>query len=238
MGASLSTHITALHGFLGQPSDFAPLQKNLKAQNIELQALNLNQLKIPLDQMDEYLYSQQPPGFDRYYLLGYSQGGRLALEALRSQVNGTKKQWNGFIFISTNPGLQNENEKAMRHKNDLNWGQKILSLEWNEFIKQWNSQEVFTHSQEPARVEVNYSKETLVWQLDQWSLARQSDSWRALQDVNIPVLWLSGERDKKFCLLSEQLNGPCLKKILVPHSGHRVIFDNSDELFYSINHWL
>jgi 2-succinyl-6-hydroxy-2,4-cyclohexadiene-1-carboxylate synthase len=108
--------ITALHGFLGAPSDW-----NL------LRDAGFIIDTPPLDAI--------PPRGDT--LLGYSLGGRLALHALLAGA-----QYNRAIFISTGLGVEDEAARAARRDSDEAWAQRFRSEDWNTVIDAWNAQPV------------------------------------------------------------------------------------------------
>jgi 2-succinyl-6-hydroxy-2,4-cyclohexadiene-1-carboxylate synthase len=108
--------ITALHGFLGAPSDWNFLCD--AGFTIETP---------PLDAI--------PPRGDT--LLGYSLGGRLALHALLAGA-----QYDRAIFISTGLGIEDESTRAARRASDEAWAHRFESEEWDSVIDAWNAQPV------------------------------------------------------------------------------------------------
>ena len=108
--------ITALHGFLGAPSDWNFLRDAGFAIDTP-----------PLDAI--------PPRGDT--LLGYSLGGRLALHALLAGA-----RYERAIFISTGLGIEDESARAARRASDQAWAHRFESDDWDTVIKAWNAQPV------------------------------------------------------------------------------------------------
>jgi 2-succinyl-6-hydroxy-2,4-cyclohexadiene-1-carboxylate synthase len=108
--------ITALHGFLGAPSDW----NFLRDAGVAIEA-------PPLDAI--------PPSGDT--LLGYSLGGRLALHALLAGAH-----YDRAIFISTGLGIDDETARAARRVSDEAWAHRIESDDWDTVINAWNAQPV------------------------------------------------------------------------------------------------
>lgn len=73
------------------------------------------------------------------WLCGYSLGGRLAMQAVLAHP----PLWKGAVFVSANPGLEDEAEKAARRAKDAEWAVKCLSAPWEDFLKEWDAQGVF-----------------------------------------------------------------------------------------------
>jgi 2-succinyl-6-hydroxy-2,4-cyclohexadiene-1-carboxylate synthase len=108
--------ITALHGFLGAPSDW----NFLRDAGFAIEA-------PPLDAI--------PPRGD--ILLGYSLGGRLALHALLAGAH-----YDRAIFISTGLGIEDESARAARRASDEAWAHRFESDDWGTVINAWNAQPV------------------------------------------------------------------------------------------------
>jgi 2-succinyl-6-hydroxy-2,4-cyclohexadiene-1-carboxylate synthase len=108
--------ITALHGFLGAPSDWNFLRD--AGFTIETS---------PLDAI--------PPRGDT--LVGYSLGGRLALHALLAGAH-----YDRAIFISTGLGIEDEAARSARRASDEAWAHRFESDDWDTVITAWNAQPV------------------------------------------------------------------------------------------------
>ncbi len=169
-------------------------------------------------------------------LLGYSLGARLALHALTNQP----QLWDAAILISAHPGLRTDKERAVRLTQDHAWSVSFLRDPWPDVMAEWNAQPVFRSSTFQCRVEradgaLDFGKSSYLesWRreiahaCDVWSLARQADLRPRLPSVQCPVLWITGERDKKFTALAADACTllPHASHVIMPESGHRVHLD-------------
>jgi 2-succinyl-6-hydroxy-2,4-cyclohexadiene-1-carboxylate synthase len=145
------TRILALHGFLGRPSDWLPLRKEIvrccsevEFQTFDLYSLQSVRQKTPLEWAKKFNQLQKSKHVERNILMGYSLGGRLALQAAADKPG----LWDEVILISAHPGLVDDEEKELRTKVDATWAEKFNSEKWHEVMKQWNNQVVFNESVE------------------------------------------------------------------------------------------
>jgi 2-succinyl-6-hydroxy-2,4-cyclohexadiene-1-carboxylate synthase len=157
-------------------------------------------------------------------IMGYSQGGRLALHAVAQNPN----LWAGAIYLSTNPGLATIEEKKVRKESDQKWAQRFQNVEFERVVHDWNQQSIFSHSSvEPIRSAQNYDVMTLAKALTQWSVAQQKDFKTIAPIFQIQNLWLAGELDSKYVHLLEELEQTekPLQTAVVEGASHRLIFD-------------
>lgn len=175
-------------------------------------------------------YVRQQSG-GRRILVGYSLGGRLAMQAFKQDPD----LWQKVILISANPGFTDlaVTDRQQRMVSDQKWAQKFQTENWSQVMQDWNGQPVFAgNKNEPARVEQNYSKEQLAHVLTEWSLARQLDMRSFLSEYKNKLVWVSGEQDEKFVQLAQTLQkeiGPFAAEV-IPLASHRVLFDQPSQL--------
>lgn len=233
-----------LHGFLGRPSDWeeclkeiGPLPADCKvitldylntaglgpASNFSVWASHLNHLVSHLEG-------------EKNFLIGYSLGGRLGLQALRDRPS----LWEKGIFVSTNPGLPRnaKEEIQQRLQQDHDWSLRFEKEDWSSLMKAWNSQGVLQSSSgyEPDRQEDDYSREDLKNILQRWSLGMQDDFRSWILSNAEKLEWIAGQQDKKFASLARELHelNPRLKTTLIENSGHRILFDQPRDLALKI----
>lgn len=232
--------IICLHGFLGQSSDWDLVKSYFMVSPLahQFEWWAVDYMKAPElgPQNDFTQWSRNfniqvrrkfPEG--PCVLVGYSLGGRLALQALQAAPELYEKA----IFISTNPGLLRDKEKEERSQSDLRWSQKFLEMPWLDLQREWNDQGVFKGSVgEPQRREVDYDRRSLAEALGKWSLARQEDFRGVVAEQAAKILWVAGEKDIKFASIAMDLKkrAPVLQTQIFPKSAHRVLFDQPGEL--------
>ncbi len=238
--------IWALHGFLGLPSDFDSLKSACLKWNPDLSWHSVDYLRIrelsPGGTLSEwgaafnqYVQSQSLAS-EKPVLIGYSQGGRLAMQALMDKPS----LWSAAILISSNTGIK-ASEKLQRQQNDREWAQRFLAENFQKTVEKWNAQSVFQGSrEEPQRREADYNRRQLADCLTQWSVANQEDFSSHLSKIQIPILYVAGDQDAKYCQIGQSLSQKQtnLELQVVASSGHRVLFDQPEALAQSICQFL
>ena len=185
--------IHVFHGFLGSPRDF----QFLNGPGISLHDL----------------YKDIPTTAPGDILIGYSMGGRLAMELAKK--NGFRK----LILINSHPGLTDDKEREVRSL----WEEEVLErLKIPEtFLAWWNELPLFHHDK-PLRT-LPKNSEAL---FEKMRLSRQEDFLPFLKTNKSKVHWILGSDDPKYSMLTEVLKDFDVQ--LVP-GGHR-LFQNPQVL--------
>lgn len=197
-GARRPRHVLALHGMLGEASDWDFLGDQVAAANLW-----------------EWVCELDCVGLEADAVIGYSMGGRLALHAL-GQVRAA-------VIVSAHTGLSSGQEARLQ--SDRRWAEKARAMEWAEFLAEWDAQGVFAGAGMPQdRSGLEPQRQPIAAAFDRWSLGRQADLLPSLAAVEIPVLWVNGAKDEKFVRIGaaacEQL--PRGEHIVIDDCGHRV----------------
>lgn len=158
-------------------------------------------------------------------LMGYSLGARLALHAILDNP----KLWSKAIFISGHSGLA-EKDRAARKQNDAIWADAFKMNPWENVIEKWEAQEVFkTCRYSFKREEKNYSREFLAHCLTCYSLGCQEDLQEKIAKLDLPILWITGDKDAKFSKLAANLSlNKLSQKINLP-CGHRAPWELKED---------
>jgi 2-succinyl-6-hydroxy-2,4-cyclohexadiene-1-carboxylate synthase len=218
--------ITALHGFAGTPQDwdfFPEIKNKINLWSWPLLALT------SLDAGADYLAQSAPRSTSKpQILVGYSMGGRLALHALIAHPT----VWAGAILISSHLGLKTDSEREARLSQDEMWAQKWQTDPWDQLWSEWNSQAVFENSNLLCRSERDFDRLKLAQVLRGWSLGEQKDLREKYLKIQVPTLFVVGERDLKFLKLQKefQAEAEALQALhlgfkTVAGAGHRVPWD-------------
>jgi 2-succinyl-6-hydroxy-2,4-cyclohexadiene-1-carboxylate synthase len=150
--------------------------------------------------------------FERFVLVGYSMGGRLAMEYAAKHP----ERVSSLILISAHPGLLSEDEKQKRLANDAEWAKLLLELPIDEFLSRWYDQPLF-HPFKPDLSAMSIRKrqnpESLAKALVQFSLGKQPR-----YDTK-DALVLVGESDEKFRKLHPHAN-------IIAGAGHMAHLEN------------
>lgn len=234
------TIIYAIHGFLGQPSDWNML--SIKSLSVEA-FVPVDLSKIKIDSTEFWEWSAEfnnlikQDGFDRRILIGYSLGGRLAIHALIQ----CPSIWSSAVLISAHPGMKAQLEKQMRMEEDKQWAQRFKMEPWDRLMRAWNSREVFS-GYDPIfeRKEADYSRETLASMLNQFSLGKQEDLSSHISDLPFPILWASGAHDRRYAEISAtiSLKHELSKVWIVPNAGHRIPWEVPEAFQLQLIQWI
>ncbi len=226
--------IIALHGFLGQPSDW----KDLLLSHFPEIAIEVPQLFNQLQPFEQWAkqFNDHYSGVNNI-LMGYSMGGRLALHALIDDPT----KYSAAIIVSCHYGLNDPTQIQQRLTVDQQRAKDFLYRPWVELMSQWSSLPVF--SADPfhfIRRENDYSRESLAESLDVWSLARQEFLKEKLESLNVPILWVAGENDLNYVTLATSLSltHPQSKIWIAKDAGHRVPWQKQKDFLNGIQNFI
>jgi pimeloyl-ACP methyl ester carboxylesterase len=191
--------ITCLHGFLGNPRDW----NFLRDAGFAIET-------PPLDAIPDH----------GDVLLGYSLGGRLALQALLAGAN-----YRRAILVSTGLGIEDEEARAARRASDEVWAQRFEFEDFETVIADWNAQPVLAG---PAlhRTRDDYDPRAL----REWSSSALPPVASRLHELTIPTLWIAGARDSKYVAEAHRAASLARGRVaIVDDAGHRVPWEAPGE---------
>lgn len=222
----------ALHGFLGKPHDWDRSLPHVP-KNILLSPVDIYNIAIPCEKTNLWQWATtfnaqiQENTASKNVLMGYSLGGRLALHC----VIASASLWKAAVFVSTNIGLSNVEDKKQRLAIDQRWAERFLTEPWSCLLDDWNKQTLFGGNSMPMKKkEEDFSRLLLAKTLTHWSLASQDNLAIELAGLDLPILWIVGENDAAYKAMAEHLHFKHSKsKIwIAKNTSHRVPWDSSD----------
>lgn len=233
-----------LHGAVGTASDWRPLANGLAEIGISTRAVDLWRFlefgSVTMPEFGKRLNADAEGEVSRgrrRVLIGYSMGGRLALHALSE--NGP---WDAAVIISANPGLRDPQEISTRRAIDTLWATQALTLGWDDFLGKWNAQPILGAAMRGDREDKKLiqRRREIARSFVDWSVANQPSLWDRLHEIQIPMLWIAGERDEKFSEIAKEAVSllPNAQLALAPEAGHRVPSENGNWLAEEIGRWL
>jgi 2-succinyl-6-hydroxy-2,4-cyclohexadiene-1-carboxylate synthase len=204
--------ITAFHGFLGRPVDW----DFLRDAGLDVDARELDDV---------------PQSGDT--ILGYSMGGRIALHAL---LDGARYQ--RAVIVSAGLGIESENDRAARRAADETWAKRFERDEWETVLRDWNAQPLFGGDVRVRR-ERDYDRRRVVDALRRWSPAVLPPLAPRLSEIEIPVLWIAGERDAKYLAEAKRAVSllPNAELWICPGAAHRVPWEQPDAFAKRLMSW-
>ena len=220
------TVIWALHGNVGAPEDWDFLvgtcPEEIPLRNIPLWP-SLSGATPSLGQWGAQFAAEVRVSEDpRPILLGYSLGGRLALEALCAD----ETLWAGAMFVSTHPGILSVEERRDRLASDRHWGEAARTLPWQDFLNRWNAQGVLAGSPpSPHQSRLEPWREQIATAFDIWSLGRQTPLEERILQRAVPIMWITGELDHRFSSRAADMVRciPSASHAVFPKTGHRIL---------------
>lgn len=188
--------IVFLHGFLGSSEDWLPVCSFLPR-------CHCIGFDLP-GHGDSPFEPDFSIDFPKFHLVGYSLGGRIALQRFRHQALS-------LTLLSVHPGQKTEEEKRARLKSDAKWAKLLLNVPIDEFLSRWYDQPIFKPYKPDFATRLEQNIEGLAKALMHYSLAKQ-------EHFGIDGV-LVGEHDAKFRALFEN-------PIVIPNAGHMIHLEN------------
>ncbi len=167
--------------------------------------------------------------------LGYSLGGRILLSLLEKYPQSLSDDL--LVFISTHPGLTSDAQKQDRILSDTRWADQFLKRPIDEVLNLWNQQEVFFQTKKP-KGQHNFDPQQLAWILKEFSLGYQNNLRPLIERNKNKLLWVVGERDKKFTNLAKSISNLENQSIMIKNAGHRTHLDGPQELAIAVHQFL
>ncbi|MFV9505055.1 MAG: 2-succinyl-6-hydroxy-2,4-cyclohexadiene-1-carboxylate synthase [Oscillochloridaceae bacterium umkhey_bin13] len=228
-----------LHGFTGSRAEWAVLSPMLAAHHelIMVDLIGHGESPAPADPaaypleggIADLLNLLDRLGLAQVDLLGYSMGGRVALQLACTAPERIKR----LILLSASPGLADPAERAARIASDEALADKIEARGLHWFVDHWASIPLFASQQtnlsaneraalRQRRLQGNPSG--YANSLRGMGTGRMANLWPALPTLNLPTLLITGALDAKFVALGQQMAAalPQARHVSLPAVGHAV----------------
>ncbi|ANU16777.1 2-succinyl-6-hydroxy-2,4-cyclohexadiene-1-carboxylate synthase [Planococcus maritimus] len=222
--------LVLLHGFTGSTATWNPVIEHWPDfRVVAIDLIGHGKSDSPTDK-NRYAMERQLEDLESIFekldlngfsLLGYSMGGRTALAYACEYPD----RINELILESASPGLLLEAERLQRQEADARLAQEILKFGIKPFVAKWENISLFDSQKSlPKNVQQQIRQERLAQSAQGLSnsllgmgTGSQRSYWNCLQDLNVPVLLLTGELDSKFCAIAQRVQQ------LLPNAEHRII---------------
>jgi 2-succinyl-6-hydroxy-2,4-cyclohexadiene-1-carboxylate synthase len=213
------------HGFLGSIEDWNPLIEHLEG-NFDCIAIDWTRGKEVMQSIRDEVDRLPAP----YAYVGYSMGGRIALQ-LPNLIPS--------IILSSHLGLDTEEERAARWKDDQTWIDMLETQPIGYFLEKWYAQPLFASlHRRPALFQAIKAKRSLqnpsqlASILRQMSLAKQNK----ITSLHPRTLFLFGKEDLKYEQLYAKLSSHLLRQSIA-NAGHAVHLENPQGCAEAIQQW-
>lgn len=191
--------IHLFHGFLGGPEDFARLGD------------------LPECRIYDLYHDDLPTPAPEDVLIGYSMGGRVALEL--AEASAFKK----LILINAHPGLSNSAERMSRRSWEDDLLKRMQTMSFDDFMIYWNGLEIFAHDPPIGGRRDLYARSRELF--DEHRLSEQKDYIPFLIQAKERVQFIIGEKDRKYVDLAKEKLIPNGIPVTFISGGHRLLMD-------------
>ena len=233
-GMSEAPAVVLLHGFTNSGASWQPVISGLGqryrafAPDIRGHASASETTPVTLEAVLEDLARFDEP---RFTLVGYSQGGRIALHAALAMPRRIER----LVLIGASPGLEDEAERADRRAADERLAEQIETLSIEEFATIWAQTPVLggLDAETAAAAHADRVRSTphgLAAALRGLGTGALPSLWERLRELSVPVTLICGGRDAKFTGLARQMAAliPRAEVVIVPGAGHAVHLERPD----------
>lgn len=227
-----------LHGFTGNMRTWNQQIGSLK-QNFQVITMDLvghGSSDVPLDParyrtemcIRDVMAVMDQLGIDKFHLLGYSLGGRVALSVATAHPG----RISSLTIESATPGLINPVERKERILSDEALAELIESEGVEAFVNRWEKLDIFRTQRflpKPVQEELREqrlrnSARGLINSLRALGSGIMPPVWDKLDRLTMPVLLIAGELDKKYLSIANEMASKIkgARIAVVPISGHTV----------------
>ncbi|MCB1121658.1 MAG: alpha/beta fold hydrolase, partial [Verrucomicrobiae bacterium] len=200
--------------------DFSDYSKSLRG-NVSWEGL--------LDQLHDFIEQENKNG--PCILIGYSKGGRIALQYVLSRRSSVK----GLVLIGATPGIEKEAEAEQRRSQDEALASRIMTQTMSEFLDFWLQQDLLKsqtvipkpYQRRMQEQRLRNNKETLALCLKMFGTGAMKPVWAKLESLSMPCLLVTGDQDSKFKAITSRMADriPVIKSVLILEAGHAACFE-------------
>jgi 2-succinyl-6-hydroxy-2,4-cyclohexadiene-1-carboxylate synthase len=169
--------------------------------------------------------------FERFTLVGYSQGGRIALHAALAHPQRVER----LVLIGASPGLADPGEREARRLADERLADRIEKMTIEQFAAEWARTPVLADVDPAvaARAHADRLRSTpagLAAALRGLGTGALPSLWDRLRELTQPVTLISGVRDTRFQAVASGMAAllPNATVVTVPGAGHAVHLERPD----------
>jgi 2-succinyl-6-hydroxy-2,4-cyclohexadiene-1-carboxylate synthase len=177
-------------------------------------------------------------------VLGYSMGGRLALNFALEYPEKVRK----LVLESSSPGLKTEEERNSRQIQDERLANQILEQGIEEFVHYWENIPLFSSQKELPLQKQQMVREQrlqnsivgLSNSLKGMGTGVQPSCWDKLSLFEIETLLVTGALDEKFCTIAEKMVASMKNAqwVKVDGCGHAIHVEHSEKFGTIVNGFL
>eukprot|EP01025_Chloroclados_australasicus_P010839 TRINITY_DN1457_c1_g1_i6.p1 TRINITY_DN1457_c1_g1~~TRINITY_DN1457_c1_g1_i6.p1 ORF type:complete len:1175 (-),score=165.58 TRINITY_DN1457_c1_g1_i6:734-4258(-) len=238
--------VVFLHGMFGAAEDWTSVMRQVHVTtNRTCIAIDLHSEVCSIEDMTDMVIQtlQRLPCVGQCGVVGYSMGGRVAQHILVNKPDLFKFG----ILISSSPGIEDETQRQKRVETDSFRAQQLLRFNsLRDFLDQvWYQSEMWGEMKQNARYQQLLDQRSigdvglLAKTFERSSPGRQDNLWTKLDQIDVPILSIVGEKDVKYCNVQSRMESLVNKFEAVQfNAGHAVHFERPLELALEIIQFL
>jgi 2-succinyl-6-hydroxy-2,4-cyclohexadiene-1-carboxylate synthase len=177
-------------------------------------------------------------------ILGYSMGGRVALQAALDQPQLVRR----LVLVACRPGIEDPGEREARRRHDELLAEMLVEDGIGPFVVWWEDQPALrpVTRQPPAVVtavrarRLGQDPDGLAASLRCLGQGRMQPLWHRLGELRMPVLLVVGAGDRGYCDAMTRMQAaiPGARLVVIPEAGHAVHREQSASLLAAIRPFL
>jgi len=177
-------------------------------------------------------------------LLGYSQGGRIALGVAVRYPRAISH----LVLISANAGIENRSERQSRRSSDQMTARRIRDIGVEAFIDEWTAAPMFTGLQSRGRawldrdrtMRLENTAEGLAWAITGMGQGAQPFYGKSLECLTMPILVIVGGDDPSYLERGEWIveSTPNSTLAVVERAGHALVGEAPDHVASEVTRFL
>ena len=177
------------------------------------------------------------------HLVAYSMGGRLGLYLLTHNP----RRFSKAVIESASPGLKTEAERTARRHVEQQVRHQLEEHTFDEFLTDWYNQPLFqtldkTDPRFAAMLECRrqHDPAALALSVKHMGTSVMPPLWNRLPDLDLPVLFVAGEKDARFRALADEMANLCPhgRTGIIRNAGHNTHFECPAEFCREITQFL
>jgi 2-succinyl-6-hydroxy-2,4-cyclohexadiene-1-carboxylate synthase len=243
-----------LHGFTGSLKDWQEIHDSLNPNfnyiGIDLVGHGKSDSPVIVDKYRPQALSKQINdilsnlAIEQVIIIGYSMGGRAALNFVINHPNEIR----GLILESTTAGIESVKIRSERIKIDEELANYIESHNIEEFVELWMSKDIFNTQKRFSNEKLKNirkkktlnSKIGLANSLRGFGTGRIDYMGNNLNQINCPVMLITGELDTKFTRINSVLKKKftSAKHKIINNAGHNTHIEEPERFVTVINDFL
>ena len=232
--------VVLLHGFGSTGAIFAPITERLSdryavhhpdlpGHGAARGALAREPETPAFAEVVDYLAQLLP---ERFTLLGYSLGGRIALQFALAFPHRLER----LVLVSTTAGIEDALQRQARRQSDLAWAKALETEPYDAFIERWRSQPLFA-GEPPAAAARSRSCQlendplALAAVMRRLGTGSMEPLWGRLGELQMEALCVAGSRDERYLRIAKRLADALPHgRLQVIEGGHNLVAEAPEAL--------